>query len=112
MPDATKDAGYVYDCALMDYEEALASRDSEKIAAAESALAKAARDLSREQSERVAARTGHHQPLTFTALLNDPTQQLDPHGEVMASIRDYQNATKATIDPADTRVLPPGGLDA
>lgn len=43
-------------------------------------------------------------PPTFDSLLSDPTQQLDPDGEVMRSIAAYQSATS---DTPPTRVLPP-----
>lgn len=97
MSDQLADASYAYDEALMGYEDALASRDPDRRRAAETALAEAARILSRLQSERVAARQGKPaKPAAFATLLGDPMQQLDPDGLVMQSIRDYQNATTNT----------------
>jgi hypothetical protein len=97
-------ASYAYDEALNEYEDALASRDPERRASRETALRTAGRRLSQAQSAVVAARNVAP-AITFDSLLNDPTQQLDPSGEVLASVLAYQNATTNTPS-ADVRSSP------
>lgn len=103
--DAVANASYAYDEALMAYEDALASRDSTKRGAAESTLREAARRLSGAQSALVASRS--ERPAvparpTFDELLADPTQQLDPAGEVMRSVLAYRTAAPATASASPT----------
>jgi hypothetical protein len=93
--NAIEAASAAYTQALWNYEDTLASRDAERIAGARAALTVATRNLSAAQIAVVLARQASP-PVTFTTLLGDPTQQLDPDGVVMRSITDYQNATTNT----------------
>lgn len=88
-------ASCAYTEALWGYEDALASRNAERRAEAERVLDAASKRLSQALAAVVAAR-GPQTGVTFADLLNDPTQQLDPDGEVLASVLAYQNATTNT----------------
>lgn len=100
--DAVANASYRYDEALMDYEDALASRDTGKRGLAEERLRQAAQQLSATQSALVAARTTPAVAPTFTDLLQDPNQQLDPTGEVLRSVLTYRTAAPASASATPT----------
>jgi hypothetical protein len=100
--DAVANASYDYDEALMAYEDALATRDTSKRAAAETRLHEAARRLSGAQSALVASRTTAPSSTTFADLLGDPTQQLDTTGEVMRSVLAYRTAAPTTASASPT----------
>jgi hypothetical protein len=100
--DAVASASYRYDEALMEYEDALASRDVAKMGMAEERLHEAARMLSGAQSALVAARSGPPARPSFTDLLGDPSQQLDPTGEVLRSVLAYRTALPASASASPT----------
>lgn len=103
--DAVASASFDYDEALLNYQDALASRDSAKRATAESWLQQASRRLSVAQSALVAARSASPTPAprpTFADLLADPGQQLDPAGEVMRSVLAYRTAAPAAASASPT----------
>lgn len=93
--DAVANASYDYEEALMAYEDALSTRDASKRGAAETRLNEAARRLSAAQSALVTARAAAPARPTFADLLTDPSQQLDPAGEVMRSVLAYRAAAPA-----------------
>ena len=86
----------------MEYEDALASRDVAKMGMAEERLHEAARLLSGAQSALVAARSGPPARPSFTDLLGDPSQQLDPTGEVLRSVLAYRTAVPASASASPT----------
>jgi len=101
--DAVATASYEYDKALIEYEAALGSRDGAKRANAESSLRDALRRMSAAQTALAAARAP--QPVqrpSFEALLNDPMQQLDADGEVMASVLAYRAAVPSASSASPT----------
>lgn len=97
-----------------DYEDAVMSRDPERI--------RAAREPYREAQNRyhraLGALVDSRRPMTgarptFEALLNDPTQQLDTRGEVLAAV--YKNVTSNTACACTNPECPRhyrGGSDA
>lgn len=101
---AEKDAGLKaeYDAANAalwqaewDYEDAVMSRDPERIRAAREPYREAQNRYHRALGALVDSRrprTGVRP--TFEALLNDPTQQLDARGEVLAAV--YKHVTSDT----------------
>jgi len=101
--DAVANASYRYHEALMEYEDALASRDVAKMGTAEERLHEAARLLSGAQSALVAARS---EPPAFTDLLGDPSQQVDPTGEVLRSVLAYRTAMPASASASPTWMDP------
>ena len=103
--DAIANASYDYDEALMDYQGALTGTDADKRAAAETRLRDATERLSAAQTALVTARTQGRSPgISFDQLLRDPTQQLDPTGQVMASVLAYRGAAHATASGAPAYV--------
>lgn len=122
-PSAEKDAGLKaeYDAANAalwqaeaDYEHAVMSRDPDTIRAAHEPYHEAQNRYHRALGALVDSR----RPTTgvrpaFEALLNDPTQQLDTHGEVLAAV--YQNVTSDTACACTNPKCPRhyrGGSDA
>jgi hypothetical protein len=96
--DAVATATYAYDEAVMAYEDALLERDSTSRAAAEARLQEATRILSLAQAALASARRPER--VSFADLLNDPCQQLDGTGEILASVLAYQSATPAAASGA------------
>jgi hypothetical protein len=94
--DAVANASYEYDEALLDYEDAIVSRDAAKRGEAEARLRECGRRLSAAQAALVATRTTGVTRVGFSDLLADPTQQLDPGGLVLASVWRYQMAPQTT----------------
>lgn len=99
--DAYSRASLAYEDALDAYEGALASQDTVAAAEAREAMHTARRQMiaardaltsAREQASLQTATTS----ISFEAMLQDPTAQLDVRGEVLARIRQYQEAPAAT----------------
>ena len=94
-----------------DYEDAVMSRDPERIRAAREPYHEAQNRYHRALGALVDSRrpTTGVRP-TFEALLNDPTQQLDIHSEVLSAV--YKHITSDTAcactDPKCPRHYRPG----
>ena len=78
-----------------DYVAAIGSKDPERLRAAREAFGEAQRRESHALNELVVSRMPPNQvQVSFDRLLNDPTQQLDIHSEVLAAV--YKNITADT----------------
>jgi len=105
-----------------DYVAAIGSKDPERLRAAREAFEEAQRRESHALNELVVSRMPPNQvQVSFDRLLNDPTQQLDTHGEVLAaSTRTSLRippapaptpSAPATTDPAPASFRPRGVRD-
>ncbi len=97
--DAHARASFAYEDALDAYEGALASQDGDAAAEAREAMHAARRQMIAARDALMTA--GDQAPsasslISFEAMLQDPTAQLDVRGEVLARIRQYQDAPAAT----------------
>jgi hypothetical protein len=110
--DAFRRASSAYEDALAAYEAAFGSEDPSRRKAAREALHEALREVSRAENNLGAAgafadeqaqpneRAGVAPAPSFDDLLNDPFQQLDSLGEVMASIVAYRAALPSASSAA------------
>lgn len=110
--DAFRRASSAYEDALAAYEAAIGSEDPSRRKTARETLHEALREVSRAENNLGSAGAFAHEqalpkehagvaPLpSFDDLLNDPFQQLDSRGEVMASIMAYRAALPSASSAA------------